>query len=141
MSLRNRSAAAEWLRGRRAEEPGVRVAIVAAGERRPDGTLRPAVEDLWGAGALVAALDDWPASPEARAAAAAFTAVADDVRAALHDCASGRELHGMGFPDDVDTAAELDESTSVPILRDGAFIASRSNRALGGGCRDGGGAP
>jgi 2-phosphosulfolactate phosphatase len=123
VSLRNRATAAAWLLARRAADPGLRVAVVPAGERWPDGSLRPAVEDLWGAGALVALLLDggWPdAGPEARAAAAAFTALGD-VAAALRACASGRELADAGYPDDVAVAAELDASRAVPLLRDGAY--------------------
>lgn len=123
-SLRNRRAVARWLTDRRASDPGLRVGVVAAGERWPDGSLRPAVEDLWGAGGVVAALvaDGWSgASPEAVAAGAAFAAVADDVAGALGACASGLELAAIGFADDVTIAAELDTSDSVPILRDGAF--------------------
>ncbi|MCF7549602.1 2-phosphosulfolactate phosphatase [Pseudonocardia sp. WMMC193] len=128
VSLRNRAAAAAWLRRRRAENPDLRVAVVAAGERWPDGSLRPAVEDLWGAGGLLSVLirEGWTASPEARAAAAAFDAVGADVETALHDCASGRELDGIGFANDVDTAAELDASASVPLLVDGRFVSARS---------------
>jgi 2-phosphosulfolactate phosphatase len=123
--LRNPRAAATWLLARRADHPDLRLAVVCAGERWPDGSLRPAVEDQWGAGALVALLVEggWPdVAPEARAAAAAFTAVQDDVGAALRSCASGRELIDAGCPDDVGIAAELDSSRSVPVLRGSAFV-------------------
>lgn len=56
VSLRNRAAAAGWLARRRSEKPDLVVSVVAAGERWPDGSLRPAVEDLWGAGALIGEL-------------------------------------------------------------------------------------
>jgi 2-phosphosulfolactate phosphatase len=118
-SLRNRAAVARWLSAR----PGP-VAVVAAGERWPDGSLRPAVEDLWGAGAVVAALADLgedDLSAEARVAAAAFRAVESDISRALHDCASGRELAEGGFVGDVDVAGELDRSDVVPVLSGESF--------------------
>lgn len=121
-SLRNRTAVARWLAPRVAS--GASVTVVAAGERWPDGSLRPAVEDLWGAGAVLAALVDLGhagLSPEARVAEQAFRAVADRLPADLRDCASGRELVDGGFGADVDVAAGLDVSDAVPVLRDGAF--------------------
>jgi 2-phosphosulfolactate phosphatase len=140
VSLRNRHAVAAWLLDRYAAN---HVAVICSGERWPDGTLRPAVEDLWGAGALVDVLvaGGWrDAAPEAVAAAAAFRAVQDDVGAALRTCASGRELIDAGYPDDVEIAAELDRSASVPVLRDGAFRVCvsggrGSGRSPSPGCR------
>lgn len=120
--LRNRSTVADWLAVRLGE--GARVAVVAAGERWPDGSLRPAVEDLWGAGAVVSALvgvGDVRLSPEAQMAVAAYDAVAGRLAAALRTCASGRELVEAGFPEDAEIAAELDDSTVVPLLRGGSF--------------------
>jgi 2-phosphosulfolactate phosphatase len=125
VSLRNRWAAARWLLDRRAEHPGLRVAVLCAGECWPGGGLRPAVEDQWGAGALVALLvaGGWTdVAVEARTAAVAYTAVADDLRTALWRCASGRELIDAGYPEDVDIAAELDACPFVPVLRDGVFV-------------------
>ena len=125
VSLRNRCAAAEWLLARCAPDD-LRVALVCAGERWPDGTLRPAVEDLWGAGALADLLlqRGWrDVAPEAAAAAVAFRAVQGDVRAALRASASGRELIDAGYSGDVDVAAELDAGAAVPVLRDGTFAA------------------
>jgi 2-phosphosulfolactate phosphatase len=117
-SLRNRTAVARWV------PPGARVAVVAAGERWPDGSLRPAVEDLWGAGAVLAALVDLGhtgLSPEARVAEQAFRAVAGRLPTELRECASGRELVDAGFGPDVDVAATIDVSEVVPVLRGGVF--------------------
>jgi len=125
VSLRNRRAAAEWLLTRRELRSELCVAVIAAGERWPDGGLRPAVEDQWGAGSLLDILsaEGWAAiSPEANAAADTFHALASDLAEALTNCASGRELITIGYADDVDTAAQLDSSMVVPLLQQGAFI-------------------
>ena len=114
--LRNRTAVARWL----GEQAGT-VAVVAAGERWPDDTLRPAAEDLWGAGAVLALLPRDDLSPEALIAAEAFLAVEASLADAVHGCASGLELTAAGFGDDVDVAAELDVSDVVPVLAEGAF--------------------
>jgi 2-phosphosulfolactate phosphatase len=114
--LRNRSAVATWLAAH-----GGTIAVVAAGERWPDDSLRPAAEDLWGAGAVLALLPRDDLSPEARLAADAFRAVEQTLVSSMHGCASGLELAEAGFPDDVAVAAELDVSVAVPVLADAAF--------------------
>jgi 2-phosphosulfolactate phosphatase len=124
-SLRNRAAVATWLANqpRDPHRPPV-IAVIAAGERWPDGTLRPAVEDLWGAGAVIAALESLGnsgVSPEARAAAAAWHLIEATAGAALASCTSGAELIEAGFGADVSIAAELDVSERVPLLSDGRF--------------------
>ncbi|HEY4004694.1 MAG TPA: 2-phosphosulfolactate phosphatase [Pseudonocardia sp.] len=124
VSLRNRGAAAGWLLALRQRRPDARIAVVAAGERWPDESLRPSVEDQWGAGSLIDLLRiaDWPdISPEAHAAAATFQALDGAVTAALANCASGRELIEIGYPQDVRIAAELDGSVAVPVLHNDAF--------------------
>ncbi len=106
-ALRNAAAVGQWAAGQG------RVAVIAAGERWPDGSLRPAVEDLAGAAAVLAHLDRAAMSPEALAAL--------DVSVDLHACAGGRELIAIGFGTDVDIAAERDTSRVIPVLRDGRF--------------------
>lgn len=115
--LRNAGAVA-----RRLAAADRRVSVVAAGERWPDGSLRPAVEDLWGAGAVLAGLPSAGASPEARAAVAAYDAVRGRTCAALPACRSGQELVEGGFARDVEIAAEADVSEVVPVLRGEAFV-------------------
>jgi 2-phosphosulfolactate phosphatase len=106
---------------RAAAQFGRRIAIVPAGERWPiDQSLRPAVEDLIGAGALVARLPG-TRSPEAAAAVAAYETAKSRLADFLRRCGSGRELIERGFAADVDLAAQLDVSDSVPRLIDGAF--------------------
>lgn len=123
VALRNARAAATWTARRLApavQGRDIAVAVIPAGERwLEDGSLRPAAEDLWGAGAFIAALVDKGVtglSPEALAAAAAYHQAAADIHAAMRDCASGRELIANGFPEDVETAAELNASETVPLL-------------------------
>lgn len=114
--LRNAAAVAEWLTASAARGP---VAVVAAGERWPGDQMRPAVEDLWGAGAIVDALrraDFGRASPEAAAAAAAYRELGRDVESALSTCASGRELTFDGYGSEITMAAQRDVSRGVPVL-------------------------
>ena len=110
--LRNASAVARWLAPKVAD--GASVVVVPAGERWPDDTLRPAVEDLWGAGAVLAALESDSISPEAAMAVAAWRAAS--LPADLTHCASGRELVEAGFSDDVEIAGQHDASEVVPVL-------------------------
>ena len=89
-SLRNASAVAQWISSHYGPAASS-VAVIAAGELWPDGSLRPAVEDLWGAGAVIAALQSrgWhSSSPEARTAATAWRSVSHDILAALSESAS-----------------------------------------------------
>lgn len=121
-SLRNRQAVAAYLAPRLT---GRTLAVIASGERWPDGSLRPCVEDLWGAGAVLAALVDLgidDLSPEARVAEAAYRSVEPDLADQLAACAGGRELADAGFAADVDVAAQLDISRAVPLLVDGVYL-------------------
>jgi len=113
--LRNAAAVAAW--ASRAEGP---VTVIACGERWPDGSLRPSLEDLLGAGAILDSMTGSP-SPEARAAIAAFRDAAHRLPDTLSECASGRELTGKGRAADVSYAARLNASTTVPVLTNGAF--------------------
>jgi 2-phosphosulfolactate phosphatase len=127
-ALRNRLAVARWIAdliaaGTPPATPAI--AVLAAGEHWPDGSLRPAVEDLWGAGAIIAALSELgigDQSPEAWTAEAAFRGVEESLAAELADCASGQELAMAGFADDVAIAAQLDSSNSVPVLIGERFL-------------------
>ncbi|GIG59866.1 hypothetical protein Lfu02_42380 [Longispora fulva] len=128
VSLRNADAAADWTAARLGARPEDVVAVVAAGERWADGSLRPAVEDLWGAGAFLSGLAGrgvGPLSPEAEAAAAAYRQVVGRIPELLAECAGGRELFDYGYPQDVAIAAEVDASTSVPVLTGYSFRAER----------------
>jgi 2-phosphosulfolactate phosphatase len=121
--LRNAGAVARHLAARSG-----RVVVVAAGERWDDGSLRPAVEDLWGAGAVLAGLaaSGRELSPEAAAAVAAYDVVRGRLAEALPACASGRELVERGFGGDVEVAAAEDVSTVVPTLVGDAFVQAPS---------------
>jgi 2-phosphosulfolactate phosphatase len=116
--LRNRAATARACAGFE------RILVVACGERWPDGTLRPALEDLVGAGGIVAALGRVDASAEARAAASTYESLGDARRATLGDCASARELIERGFGGDVDLCLHEDASDVAARLADDRFVAA-----------------
>ncbi len=113
--LRNAAAVA-----RTAARLGRRILVVPAGERWSDGSLRPALEDLIGAGAVIAHLSRaW--SPEAAWAVATFAEFQPDLAATLQRCSSGKELIAQGFTADVQLAADLDCSRVAPLLVAGAY--------------------
>jgi 2-phosphosulfolactate phosphatase len=113
--LRNAAATGAW-----AEEADGPVTVIACGEKWPDGSLRPSLEDLLGAGAILAAMAG-DASPEARAAIAAFRDAAHSLPEVLSQCGSGRELSEKGWQADIEYAAQLNVSSTVPVLTNGAF--------------------
>jgi 2-phosphosulfolactate phosphatase len=115
--LRNAEAVARF-----AGAQGGPVAVIGGGERWPDGSLRPAWEDLVGAGAVIARLPG-PRSPEAEAVGDAFRRAAADLPGRLRACSSGRELIERGFAADVELAAAVGVSGCVPVLAGEAFVA------------------
>jgi len=107
------------------ERRGVRtsVAVIPAGEAA-GGSLRFAVEDLLGAGAVIAALADRGidhSSPEAAAACESYRGLRRAARHLLTASGSGRSLADR--VEEVHAAAAVDASTAVPVLRDGFFTA------------------
>ena len=104
----------------RALGPGLPITVISAGERWPDGSLRPALEDWLGAGAIIRNLRG-QRSPEAAAAEAGFLSLRDQLSECLHQCASGRELVERGFAADVARAAALDASAAAQKLVEGAY--------------------
>ena len=103
-----------------AKKAGKRISIIPAGERWKNGSLRPALEDSIGAGAIINYLNG-TCSPEATAAKAVFIQMKATLRETLRRCSSGRELIGRRHASDVEMAAALNQSPSSPLLIDGAY--------------------
>jgi len=110
--LRNAAAVASWV----GDRP---VAVIAAGEKWSDGSLRFAIEDWLGAGAIISRLAN--RTHNAEAAAASFERLRDRIHETLTASRSGRELIDLGYPEDVDLASELDVDRAVPLLGGNAF--------------------
>jgi 2-phosphosulfolactate phosphatase len=115
-ALRNATAVAKW-----AQKCGAPIVVIPAGEQWPNGSLRPALEDLIGAGAIISRFSG-DRSPEAAVAAAAFEHAANDLVGCISACSSGRELIDRGFQRDVELACALDVSHVVPVLEGNAFV-------------------
>jgi 2-phosphosulfolactate phosphatase len=117
-SLRNARAVAEAAR-----KLGSSINVVPAGERWLDGSLRPALEDWLGAGAVLRWLPE-SRSPEAESAVALFERHRERLVDTLDQCGSGRELQGRGHDRDKLIAAALDISACVPRFDGIAFVAA-----------------
>lgn len=126
--LRNAAAVARAIlaeQQRRAARTSI--AVIACGERtsRDEGaSLRFAVEDLLGAGAVVDALAELGidhSSPDAAVAGEAFRSLRGAAKHLLTASGSGRELEAAGRRDEVLAAAAVDAASVVPVLRDGVF--------------------
>ena len=126
-SLNNRTAVAEWVLARQAEK-GARfsIAVIAVGERRPDGTSRFAVEDFLAAGAVIDALSSLGidhCSPEAAAASAAFVGLRQALRHLVGASETGLALAARGRQSEVRAASRLDDSSEVTAFEDLSFPA------------------
>lgn len=114
--LRNCRAVAESAR-----QKGRRIAVIPAGERWQNESLRPCVEDLLGAGAVISFLDG-KLSPEASIARSVFENFSNDLTEKIKNCISGQEKIARGEESDIYLAAALNVSRCVPLLKNGAFV-------------------
>ncbi|WP_164545102.1 2-phosphosulfolactate phosphatase [Antribacter gilvus] len=125
--LRNATAVAGLAAAHLAANDAHDVVLVPAGERWPDDTLRPALEDNLAAGAIAARLADMMdddvtrLSPETAAAVTLWRGT-NDAADTIGGAGSGRELIETGFVDDVTIASDVDSTDVVPVLVDGAFV-------------------
>jgi len=119
-SIRNARAAAEA-----AQQLGSSFNVIPAGERWRDGSLRPALEDWLGAGAILRWLPG-SRSPEAESAVALFERHRERLVATLDQCGSGRELDERGHDKDKFIAGQLDVSSCVARFDGIAFVAVRN---------------
>jgi 2-phosphosulfolactate phosphatase len=93
-----------------------------------NGSIRFAVEDFIGAGAVLSVLNG-SCSPEARACGGFFGSARIGLTNLLRNCVSGIELIERGFACDVDAALELNISDAIPILVNGCYV-NQSNASL-----------
>jgi len=125
-SLRNAGAVAKAVVAEQHRRGGrVSVTVLPLGEAdHGTGTVRFAVEDHLGAGAIVAALGALGidhTSPEAAVASESFRGLRTAIRHLLTASGSGRELIERHRRDEVLHAAEVDAVDAVAVLRDGVF--------------------
>jgi 2-phosphosulfolactate phosphatase len=115
--FRNAGAVA---RAARALAEGGAIGVIPAGERWPDGSLRPAIEDLLGTGAIIHALGGAP-DAEAEVACATYRGAGEGWRRIIRSSMTGQELIHGGYAEDVELALQLDVSTHAPLLSEGAY--------------------
>lgn len=114
--LRNCEAIARF-----AQNYGSKIAVILAGEKWENNSLRPALEDLIGAGAILSYLSG-SLSPEAKTTVAVFNSFKNDLLNNFKKCSSGKELIARGFKSDVELAAEINVSDCVPVFANNAYV-------------------
>lgn len=119
-SLRNAKAVAGF-----AVTLGKSVSIIATGEQWPDRALRPAFEDLLGAGAIVSYLTG-SLSPESKTALSVYQCLQSNLLQEIKSCGSGKELIERGFEKDIDLACDINASNNVPLLTNDCFVGRKS---------------
>ncbi|WP_417510312.1 2-phosphosulfolactate phosphatase [Microbacterium sp.] len=137
-SLRNASAVARTvLEVQNRRQARTSVNVIAAGELTDAGDLRFAVEDLLGAGTIIAALSDLGAdhtSPEAAAACESARGLRRAMRHLLTASGSAKEIAEGGgstekmrasgvVPTEAGAASEVDATGVVPVLDGETFVA------------------
>jgi 2-phosphosulfolactate phosphatase len=120
--LRNADAVAKYI-----QTQSKRIGVIAAGERWSDNSLRPAIEDLMGAGAVIASIQG-TLSSEAAVAAHAYLDAREQIDEMILKSMSGQELIDRGYDKDVHLACEVNVSEAVPLLSDKQYYRNaRSN--------------
>jgi 2-phosphosulfolactate phosphatase len=125
--LRNSRAVADAAR-----RYGRHIAVIPAGERWPeDGSLRFALEDMVGAGAIISHLTG-SLSPEAQVAMVAYHHAREKLVDVFEQGGSGKELRAKGFAEDIALAAQVDVDDCAPMLRHGAYVNAEQGTAPDG---------
>lgn len=101
------------------------ILVVPSGEQWEDGTLRPSVEDMLGAGAIISRLPGRKSS-EALVAEAVFLRYRHELATVIAASSSGQELMERACDEDVRLATEVDVSRTVPILIGESYVAWRA---------------
>jgi 2-phosphosulfolactate phosphatase len=113
--LRNAKAVAEY-----AMAIGKNIGVIPAGEKWQEqfesGTIRFAVEDLIGAGAIVYYLKG-SLSPESLSAKIFYENVKEKLYDVISNCVSGKELIERGFIEDVKIPCQKNVSEAVAALK------------------------
>jgi 2-phosphosulfolactate phosphatase len=102
------------------------ITVIPCGELWSDGkeeedTLRPAIEDYLGAGAILSYLEG-EKSPEAEVCMGAFFHAESKLDEWIWDCGSGRELRERGFGADVKHCSQLNAYQTAPLLKNNHFV-------------------
>lgn len=108
------------------KETKANITVIPCGEqwgdiREHEDSLRPAMEDYLGAGAILSYLEG-KKSPEAELCRISFQHSKQNIEDMIWDCGSGRELREKGFESDVKHCSHLNAYRTVPILSKDHFI-------------------